>query len=314
MAERIDGICSDGAPYIDPVKKSPLVSKCKFTFDDRYDLNVFGIAKDTSADEIAAMFGGPGIDRERGDFIEYVWKGVQYGNIKFDVTLETLNGRNTRMWIEFPYDHENFTPTVTKEELLKTPELDLDYMVTGAMEERLYKGKYGDIHENLPDKGMAFWGVKEEFACEYAVIPGKEKWGKDIEIGVSIAFPTDDGLYPFAVKLPDEMTTLVDHFCNGHNGLQVVVLGKNVKVLEEGSFAHCQYLYDVTLNDGLEKISDRCFSFCPNLKSITIPASVKEIGNNAFAFHHYSLTIYGKAGPVAEEYANANGISFEPID
>ncbi|RAW47479.1 hypothetical protein DQW92_01280, partial [Metamycoplasma hominis] len=55
-----------------------------------------------------------------------------------------------------------------------------------------------------------------------------------------------------------------------------------VKKIGERAFYGCIYLWEVILNEGLEKIGAEAFRDT-NIKSITIPGSVKEIGERAFS-------------------------------
>lgn len=62
-----------------------------------------------------------------------------------------------------------------------------------------------------------------------------------------------------------------------------VALPSTIIEIGEGAFTHCDYLGDIVLNEGLQKIGDSAFSFCNALETITIPSTVTEIGNFAFA-------------------------------
>ncbi len=104
--------------------------------------------------------------------------------------------------------------------------------------------------------------------------------------------------------------------------------GRTVGVTEIGSyaFAGCDDLDTVDFTSGIfnpiiEKIGECAFVDCGSLGSVTIPMSVTNIGDHAFGYvtdgDGFSLVpdfvICGYTGSAAEEYANNNGIKFEPI-
>ena len=60
-----------------------------------------------------------------------------------------------------------------------------------------------------------------------------------------------------------------------------MIIPKSVKTIEYEAFNKCKNLFNVTLQDGLEKIGAWCFSNTL-IREIVIPKSVKSIGDSAF--------------------------------
>ncbi|WP_373939495.1 leucine-rich repeat domain-containing protein, partial [Metamycoplasma hominis] len=63
--------------------------------------------------------------------------------------------------------------------------------------------------------------------------------------------------------------------------IESISIPGSVKEIGKYAFSGCEYLKEVILNEGLEKIGAEAF-YKTNIKSITIPGSVKEIGEGAF--------------------------------
>lgn len=109
------------------------------------------------------------------------------------------------------------------------------------------------------------------------------------------------------IRFADSITEFEEIACQAHKQLEIVVLGKGTKTIGHAAFFECDALKEVVLNDGLETISTLAFGWCYDLKSITIPESVTTIESGAF---EKDITIYGKAGSAAEEFAKSEGINF----
>ena len=94
------------------------------------------------------------------------------------------------------------------------------------------------------------------------------------------------------------------------------------RVIAGGAFEGCEKVTSVTLPNGLLTIDNNAFSGCTGLTTIYIPASVTRIGspanlasiNTRFDPRAFigcdKLTIRGKAGSYAEQYAKENNIPF----
>lgn len=76
-------------------------------------------------------------------------------------------------------------------------------------------------------------------------------------------------------------------------GLEQVVLGNNVEVLEESAFTGCSELTEVVFGTGLTQIGAHAFEACDMLAQISIPEGVTSIGSEAFCscVSLYSITL-----------------------
>ena len=111
------------------------------------------------------------------------------------------------------------------------------------------------------------------------------------------------------VTFPEKLVNIRYHAFNGINGLTEVHIPAGTKIIGEGAFANCPNLKSVVIEDGCTHIDFRAFANCPMLTSITIPPSVRQFGNEAF-LNSQNVTIWGKVGSCAEQYAKANRIPF----
>ncbi|MEG2669522.1 MAG: leucine-rich repeat protein [Oscillospiraceae bacterium] len=121
----------------------------------------------------------------------------------------------------------------------------------------------------------------------------------------------------------------------GSETIKSVILPHGIKELSPMSFAYSSGLKSVFLPETLNTIGDHAFYYCSNLNTITVPNSVKSIGNMAFgrcdgllsatipstvttieddAFYSSpNVTVYGKSGSVAHNYAIANKLKFADL-
>ena len=115
--------------------------------------------------------------------------------------------------------------------------------------------------------------------------------------------------------------------------MRSIVLPKSVKRISTYAFWYCDFLTEVTLNDGLESLAQNAFCACKRLAEISMPKSLKSIEKGAFNScdslkkitiydgveyigedqFFTNATIYGYSGSYAEEYAIANNYSFVSI-
>ncbi len=116
-----------------------------------------------------------------------------------------------------------------------------------------------------------------------------------------------------SVTIGDKVTTIRQYFCYDCNNLTDVKLGTGVTTIEENAFSSCTSLKTITIPRFVTTIEDYAFSENVGLNSVYIPASVTSIGDTAFSYP-YLMTIYGKSGSYAEEYANNREFKFEAVD
>jgi len=88
------------------------------------------------------------------------------------------------------------------------------------------------------------------------------------------------------------------------------VIGRStVTAVGTGAFCCNKQLRTVVLPDTVQSIKNGAFLWCRSLTAVVIPDGVTDIGNNVFD-HCPDLTLYGKAGSYAEQYAKKKKIPF----
>ncbi len=103
------------------------------------------------------------------------------------------------------------------------------------------------------------------------------------------------------------------------------------KLIASGAFFHCSELKKVIIPEGVEYVNDGAFIWCDQITSVVFPNSVKKIAYGSFAASSLSavvipegveyidenaftdissMTVYGVAGTLAEDFAIDNGLTF----
>ena len=86
-------------------------------------------------------------------------------------------------------------------------------------------------------------------------------------------------------------------------------LPSTVKYIGSGGISSCPNLTSLVIPEGVEQIKQYTLGGCPSLTSLTIPESVTFIYENPIG-ENEALTIYGKAGSLAEKFATDYGFKF----
>ena len=130
---------------------------------------------------------------------------------------------------------------------------------------------------------------------------------------------TDIGSYAFSpcknvteIVLPDSLAEIYPFAFDGCTGLTNVRIPDGVTSIGHAAFSECSSLTSVTISNNVTSIGFGTFSGCINLTSVTIPDSVTSINDYAF-LGCKGLTIHGKTGSFAEQYAKQNEIPFKAI-
>ncbi len=91
-------------------------------------------------------------------------------------------------------------------------------------------------------------------------------------------------------RLPKSITAIGDFAFAGRKKLKKILLPKNVQRIGQKTFADCEELFSLEIEDarcdtvyGLTSIGDYAFSCCKKLKKIVLPSSLKTIGKESFA-------------------------------
>ena len=143
---------------------------------------------------------------------------------------------------------------------------------------------------------------------EIVVIP-EEIDGKNVTKINKYVFANDSCVK--GIKLSSTIKE-IDAYVFGLNvNLQYVILGAGVEIIGEAAFMGCTALKEITINDGVKSIKSLAFSKCTALKSVILPETVEIIEMKAFSMMADEFKIIGKAGSVAEAYANSESITFE---
>ena len=190
--------------------------------------------------------------------------------------------------------------------------------------------------------GMTKIGPWEFEMCSYLesiTIPGSIKtidWAAfygcerldNIIVEESVYFCVEDGvlftadkselvLYPEAKSgeeyiIPDTIQSIREYaFCG--SDLVNVVIGENVTNIGFKAFSQCGNLTEVSIPDKVKRIEENAFEYCSNLNKMVIPDGVEYIGYGAFE-DCSKLTIYGRYGSAAYDFAEASGIPFDYSD
>lgn len=111
------------------------------------------------------------------------------------------------------------------------------------------------------------------------------------------------------LEFPDTLESIGIQSFQGCTSLKGVNIPSKVKTIPKRAFFYCESLETVNLPEDITTINSEAFSGCYSLKEIYIPETVTEIAENAFE-ECYDLSIKGKSGSYAEEYAKEYGIDF----
>ena len=125
-----------------------------------------------------------------------------------------------------------------------------------------------------------------------------------------------------SVAIPNSVTSISDGAFEYCRSLTSVTIPNGVTIINYKTFYCCTSLTNVAIPESVTSIGDYAIYYCPSLRGIVIPESVTEIGEKALGYYYDSgeyykndgFAIYGKAGSVAERYANENGFEFLPAE
>lgn len=111
------------------------------------------------------------------------------------------------------------------------------------------------------------------------------------------------------LELPDTLESIGIQTFQGCISLKEINIPTKIGVIPKRAFFFCSSLETLNLPEGVTAINSEAFAHCDSLKEIYIPESVVEIAENAFD-ECDNLSIKGKSGSYAEEYAKENDINF----
>ena len=123
----------------------------------------------------------------------------------------------------------------------------------------------------------------------------------------SRAFYDCDGLA--AIRLGDGVTSIGSSMCYGCDSLSDISFGKYIETIPDSSFRLCQSLTSVTLPRFCTTVAANAFAEDTKLMDIYAPVTVSKIENNSFSYPA-KMTMHGKSGTYAQEYAGARNMNF----
>lgn len=91
----------------------------------------------------------------------------------------------------------------------------------------------------------------------------------------------------------------------------------NCRTILECAYGGNQNLVNVVIPDGVIEIESEAFIFCHKLRTMIVPDSVQSMHSNIFDHsmnEHRDITLYGRKGSTAEEYAAQYGYAFCEIE
>ncbi len=118
-----------------------------------------------------------------------------------------------------------------------------------------------------------------------------------------------------AYAVPAGVTTINDRAFSS-SSLTQINIPKSVKCVGRDAFKGCDNLVSVTFEPGSKMGTDawEAFSSCPNLQTLKLPKSFDNVSSagesNNIVTNSPNVTIYGKTGSYAEQYAKEYGIPF----
>ena len=130
------------------------------------------------------------------------------------------------------------------------------------------------------------------------------------EIG-SQAFYDCDALT--SLTLSDGVTKIGSNLCYGCDKLTDIKFGKYITEIPDSAFRKCASLQTVTLPRFCKTVAANAFGEDTKLTAAYVPVSVSSIQSNSFSYPK-KMTMYGKEGSYAQEYANGRGIPFNNVN
>lgn len=112
-----------------------------------------------------------------------------------------------------------------------------------------------------------------------------------------------------SITLGDNVTSIGSELCYGCDKLTDVKFGKYIENIPDSSFRQCQSLTTVTLPRFCKTVAANAYAEDTKLVSAYVPNTVTKIENNSFSYPA-KMTMYGKSGSYAEEYANSRNMTF----
>ena len=116
------------------------------------------------------------------------------------------------------------------------------------------------------------------------------------------------------ITLPDTIKS-IGYYSLSNNNFKSVTFPENIKSIGRYAFSGCANLENVTIPAGVSSVGANAFFNTSGLESVTFLGGDTEIGEKLFYTYQgvQNTIIKGLTNSTAEEYANANDITFESI-
>ena len=117
-----------------------------------------------------------------------------------------------------------------------------------------------------------------------------------------------------SITIGDKVTSIGKNMCYGCDKLTDIKLGKGITTIPDSAFRLCQSLETVTIPRFCTTIAANAFSENTKLTSAYVPESVTSMNTTNSFSYPAKMTMYGKSGSYAEEYANSRSMAFVAVD
>ncbi len=116
-----------------------------------------------------------------------------------------------------------------------------------------------------------------------------------------------------SITIGDGVTSIGSNMCYSCDVLTDIKMGKGITTISDSAFRQCQSLTTVTIPRFCKTIEEYAFAENVKLTSAYVPVSVESIQNNSFSYPA-KMTMYGKSGSYAAEYASGRGMTFSAVN
>ncbi len=115
------------------------------------------------------------------------------------------------------------------------------------------------------------------------------------------------------INFSNNVTSIGNEICYSCDELKDVTFGKYITTIPDSAFRQCQSLETITLPRFCTTVAANAFAEDVKLASAYVPVSVLKIEANSFSYPA-KMTMYGKSGSYAEEYAKSRNMAFSAVN
>ena len=158
-----------------------------------------------------------------------------------------------------------------------------DNVFTNCTNMNFFEHSYSLIGDTFPIGDVAYIVTNPSTSGTSGTVAvfGIDPDAERVVIPAVIEHSNDDGKTKVKYRVTKITRSLSQY--NDQLNMKTLIIGKNVAVIEDDSFANCRKLVSVTGGVGIKTIGARAFENCPNLKTFNIVSKVLwKIGPSAF--------------------------------